>query len=169
MLVEADNAADRGLTSPQRDRQQPPVSLPSFSFCDLPQDGLGEHAEVRPLWGATVCRPVCAALHRNAEICRHRGKDENICATPWWCQHGLLADCGLLRCLRHLYCPGDLGTPEVHGLCEEEVPHWEEEVVSFSGVSTGLQLRSQCSCDWDQSSWWKSEPVLWLVQITLGW
>lgn len=115
--------------------QQPPVSLPSFSFCDLPQDGHGEHAEVCPLWGDTVCRPVCAALHRDAEICRHRSKDENICTTPWGCQHGLLADRGCLRCLRHLYCPGDLGTPEVFGLCEEEVPHWEEEVVSFSGVS----------------------------------
>jgi len=142
MLVEADNAAVRGLTSPQRDRGRltattDPVSLPSFSFYDLPQDGLGEDAEIRPLRGAAVCRPVCATLYRHAEVRRHRSKGQNDGTAPRRRQHSLLADRGLLHRLCHLYGPAGLGSPEVHGLHEEEVSHWEEEVVSFCGATNG--------------------------------
>ncbi len=135
--MEADNALVRGLTSPQRDRGRltattAPVSLPSFSFFELPQHGLGEDAEVRPVRGAAVCRPVRATLHRHAEVRRHRSKSQNLGAAARRRQHGLLVDRGLLHRLCHLHRPAGLGTPEVYGLHEEEVPHWEEEVVSFS-------------------------------------
>lgn len=140
MLVEADNAAVRGLTSPQRDRGRltattAPVSLPSFSFCDLPQDGLWEHAEVRRLRGAAVRRPVCATLYRHAEVCCHRSQGQNLSAAPRRWQDGLLADRGLFHRLCHLHRPAGLGTPEVYGLHEEEVSYREEEMVSFCGAS----------------------------------
>lgn len=170
--MEADNALVRGLTSPQRDRGRltattAPVSLPSFSFFELLQHGLGEDAEVRPVRGAAVCRPVCAPLHRHAEVCHNRSKGENLSAASWRRRHSLLVDRGLLRCLCHLHCPAGLGTTEVHGLHEKEVSHWEKEVVSFSCFCSdvrglwvqkwrarlcllllcGQQLGSQCSAD----------------------
>lgn len=137
MLVEADNAAVRGLTSPQRGRGHltaataPHVSLLSFSFCDLPQDGIREHTEVCPLRGAAVCWPVCATLHRDAEICHHCGKGQSVCAAPQRHQHSLLADRGLLNRLCHLHRPAGVGTPEVLGVYKKEVSCWEEEMVSF--------------------------------------
>lgn len=158
MLVEADNALVRGLTSPQRDRGRltattAPVSLPTFSFFELPQHGLGEDAEVCPVRGAAVCRPVCATFHRHAEVRHHRSKGQSLGAAPWRRHHGLLVDRGLLHRLCHLYCPAGLGALEVHGLHEEEVPHWEEEVVSFFSWEPGAALTS------DLTSWVEYEQA----------
>lgn len=183
MLVEADNAEVRGLTSPQRDRGRltattAPVSLPSFSFCELPQDGLREDGEVCPVRGAAVCRPVRATLHRHAEVCCHRCKGQNISTTPRRRQHCLLVDRGLLYCLCDLHCPAGLGTPEVYGVHEEEISHREEEVVSFSDMKIENWSELCMLSSWDPSavlrdrdmiSWFEAELACdWFGQNLAG-
>lgn len=191
MLVEAHNALGRGLTSPQRDRGRltattAPVSLPSFSFFELPQHGLREDTEVRPVRSAAVCRPLRTTFHRHAEVRHHRSKGQSLGAAPRRWQHSLLVDCGLLHCLCHLHRPAGLGTPKVYGFHEEEVPHWEEEVVSFrclcpDAIGLGsqkckcsfvLSCQQQATCNalltWDLASWFESEQACSLFGLHLA-
>ncbi|CAG14511.1 unnamed protein product [Tetraodon nigroviridis] len=76
---------------------------------------------------AGLCVPLFIVMQRFA-VC----KGQNLSAAPWLWQHSLLVDCGLLHCLYHLHRPAGVGAPEVHGFCEEEVPHWKKEMVSVS-------------------------------------
>ncbi|XP_068565610.1 transmembrane protein 236-like [Cebidichthys violaceus] len=76
MLVEADNAPVRGLTSPQRDRgcltaTTAPVSLPSFSFFELRSMGSGrtlKFALCEVLQFAGLCVPLFIVMQRFAVI-----------------------------------------------------------------------------------------------------
>ncbi|XP_074478082.1 transmembrane protein 236 [Sebastes fasciatus] len=76
MLVEADNALVRGLTSPRRDRGRltattAPVSLPSFSFYELHSMGSGrtlKFALCEVLQFAGLCVPLFIVMQRFAVI-----------------------------------------------------------------------------------------------------
>lgn len=146
-----------GQGSPHCDNS--PCLPPFFFFFWAPQHGLGEDAQVCPMRGAAVRRPVRAALHRHAEVRRHRSKGQNVRAAAPRRQHGLLADRGLLHRLRHLHCPAGLGTHEVHGLRQEEVFHREEEVVSIyispdvSVVVSSAELTEPDLMVWTALAW----------------